>query len=62
MDGKPSVLVGASNSDILNSIPASSIESIELVTNPSARYDPDGTSGILNIILKKRINGGLMEV
>ncbi|MFZ1520431.1 MAG: TonB-dependent receptor [Ignavibacteriaceae bacterium] len=59
IDGKPSVLVGASNSDILNSIPASQIESIELVTNPSARYDPDGTSGILNIILKKRIDGGL---
>lgn len=59
VDGKPSVLVGASNSDILNSIPASQIESIELVTNPSARYEPDGTSGILNIILKKRIDGGL---
>ena len=59
IDGKPSVLVGASNSDILNSIPASQIESIELVTNPSARYDPDGTSGILNVILKKRIDGGL---
>ena len=59
IDGKPSVLVGASNSDILNSIPASQIESIELVTNPSARYEPDGTSGILNIILKKRIDGGL---
>lgn len=59
IDGKPSALVGASNSDILNSIPASSIESIELVTNPSARYDPDGSSGILNIILKKRIDGGL---
>ena len=59
VDGKPSALVGATNSDILNSIPASSIESIELVTNPSARYDPDGTSGILNIILKKRIDGGL---
>ncbi|HQJ45836.1 MAG TPA: TonB-dependent receptor [Ignavibacteriaceae bacterium] len=59
IDGKPSTLVGASNSDILNSIPATQIESIELVTNPSARYDPDGTSGILNIILKKRIDGGL---
>ena len=59
IDGKPSELVGSSNSDILNSIPASSIESIELVTNPSARYDPDGSSGILNIILKKRIAGGL---
>lgn len=59
VDGKPSTLVGASNSDILNSIPATQIESIELVTNPSARYEPDGTSGILNIILKKRIDGGL---
>ncbi len=59
VDGKPSVLVGATNADILNSIPASQIESIELVTNPSARYDPDGTSGILNVILKKRIDGGL---
>ena len=59
VDGKPSAMIGASNSDILNSIPASSIESIELVTNPSARYDPDGTSGIMNIILKKRIDGGL---
>jgi outer membrane receptor protein involved in Fe transport len=59
VDGKPSVLVGATNADILNSIPASQIESIELVTNPSARYEPDGTSGILNIILKKRIDSGL---
>ena len=59
IDGKPSALVGASNADILNSLPAISIESIELVTNPSARYDPDGTSGILNIILKKRIDGGV---
>jgi len=38
VDGKPSALVGASNSDILNSIPASSIESIELVTNPYCKW------------------------
>lgn len=59
IDGKPSSLVGLSNSDILASLPASSIESVELVTNPSARYDPDGTSGILNFILKKKLDGGM---
>ncbi len=59
IDGKPSSLVGLSNSDILESLPASSIESVELVTNPSAKYDPDGTSGILNFILKKKLEGGM---
>ncbi len=59
IDGKPSALLGMSNSDILASLPASSIESVELVTNPSARYDPDGTAGILNFILKKKLEGGV---
>lgn len=59
IDGKPSALLGLSNSDILASLPASSIESVELVTNPSARYDPDGTAGILNFILKKKLDGGV---
>ncbi|MCL6493740.1 MAG: TonB-dependent receptor [Ignavibacterium sp.] len=59
IDGKPSELLGLGSGDILSNIPASQIESIELVTNPSARYDPEGTGGILNIVLKKRINGGL---
>lgn len=59
IDGKPSELLGLGSGDVLSNIPASQIESIELVTNPSARYDPEGTGGILNIVLKKIINGGL---
>lgn len=62
IDGKPSELLGLGTGDVLSNIPASQIESVELVTNPSARYDPEGTGGILNIVLKKRINGGLNGV
>lgn len=53
VDGKPSGITGSSRAAILQQIPASSIESIELITNPSAKYDPDGMSGIINIITKK---------
>ena len=59
IDGRPSVL---DPQDALQQIPASSIQSIELITNPSAKYDPEGTSGIINIILKKNKNFGLSGV
>lgn len=52
IDGKPSVLKG---SDALRQIPATSIENIEIITNPSAKYDPDGVSGIINVVMKKNI-------
>ncbi|KPK84703.1 MAG: hypothetical protein AMS27_09280 [Bacteroides sp. SM23_62_1] len=51
IDNKPSVLEG---SEALQQIPASSIERIEIITNPSAKYDPDGTAGIINVIMKKQ--------
>lgn len=55
IDGRPSPISG---SDLLKQLPAEAIENIEIITNPSAKYDPDGTSGIINIITKKnKLNG-----
>ena len=51
INGKPSVFRGA---DALKQISANMIESIEIITNPSAKYDADGSAGIINIILKKQ--------
>ena len=58
VDGKPSGITGSSRQAILSQIPASSIESVEVITNPSAKYDPDGMSGIINIVLKKNKANG----
>lgn len=59
IDGKPSGLSGSSRKAILDNIPASSIESVEIISNPSAKYDADGMSGIINIKLKKDKTKGL---
>lgn len=56
VNGKPSSLVNSANG--LRSLQASMIERIELITNPSARYEGEGTAGILNIILKKEQEKG----
>ncbi len=50
IDGRPSVLDA---NEALEQIPAATIDNIEIITNPSAKYDPEGTAGIINVILKK---------
>lgn len=60
INGKPSAMMGAkTRGDALNQLSASSIERIEVITNPSAEYKPDGMSGIINIVLKKDAKQGL---
>ncbi len=58
INGKPSALSGFSP-ETLQQLPAETIEKVEVITNPSARYDAEGTAGILNIILKQSKTAGL---
>jgi outer membrane receptor protein involved in Fe transport len=59
INGKPSGLVGLNSTDALRQLPAESIERVEVITSPSARYDASGTAGILNIILRRSKLQGL---
>lgn len=58
VDGKPSGLTGLDRQAVLDQIPASNIERVEIITNPSSRYDADGAAGIINIVLKKEQSKG----
>ena len=59
IDGKPSGLAGINIADALKMLPADSVEKVEVITNPSARYEAEGGGGIINIILRKGKTDGI---
>jgi outer membrane receptor protein involved in Fe transport len=59
IDGKQTALTGFGNQTSLDNIPASAIERIEIINNPSAKYDANGNAGIINIIFRKEVREGL---
>lgn len=58
INGKTSTMMGKNRAAVLEQMPADGIEKIEVITNPSAKYKPDGTGGIINITLKKKQEPG----
>jgi len=58
INGKESGLTADNRAQILEQIPAETIEQIEVITNPSAKYSPEGTAGIINIVLKNNRKAG----
>lgn len=58
IDGKQTAITGFGNQNGLDNIPASAIERIEIINNPSSKYDANGNAGIINIILKKENQNG----
>lgn len=58
VDGKPNVMFSSNPSVIFKSMPATAVKSIEVVTNPGAKYDAEGAGGVLNIVLNKEAMGG----
>jgi len=59
IDGRPSGLAGINIADALKLLPADAVEKVEVITNPSARYDAEGGGGIINIVLRKGKTNGL---
>ena len=59
VNGRPYELVSNDLESLLEQTPASSVESVEVITNPSAKYDPEGMSGIINIKLKDKASAAM---
>ncbi|HEU0077336.1 MAG TPA: outer membrane beta-barrel protein, partial [Longimicrobiaceae bacterium] len=59
INGRPSPIRGEQLAGYLRQLPANTLERVEVITNPSARYDPDGMAGIINIVLKQNVDLGL---
>ena len=59
IDGKPSSIAGGDIKSLLQSVPSANIADIEVMTNPGAKYDPEGMAGIINIVLKENKFSGL---
>lgn len=58
LNGKPSNMLASNPSQVLKSMPASSIKDIEVITDPGAKYDAEGVGGIINIITSERVDDG----
>ncbi len=58
INGKPSGLSDTDKGQILEMLPASTIKSVEVITNPSAKYSPEGNAGIINIVMRDDAKGG----
>jgi outer membrane receptor protein involved in Fe transport len=59
INGMPSATLGSDPSTVLEQISSKMVETIEIMSNPSSKYDPEGTSGIINIVLKKKQDDGV---
>ena len=58
IDGKASGLTADNRAQVLEQMPAESIESVEIMTNPSSKYNPEGSAGIINLVMKKNHKAG----
>jgi hypothetical protein len=60
INGKPSGLTDENRGQVLEQLPAATVEKIEVITNPSARFNPEGSAGIINIVLKDKSKGSYL--